>query len=292
MSDYGRFGGYGDRDREHGGGWGVRDGDRNHDRHGGRGGLFSGWRESHRSRDGENQSGGWFGDGRTSDYDPPHGGRSAERGRDDHPFSHDHDDHRGGASRGGFGSGGGGSGGGILNWGGSGGRAPQVEHHQDRGGAGFGGFGGGHREPDRSQGGGFGSQGEGDRSRSRYGSDDSHGGLPMDETSRLIASNKVEGTTVYGRDGERLGTIFNFMVDKFSGKVEYAVMRYGGFLGMGERYYPLPWKTLTYDTRAGGYRIDMRERDLERAPSFDRNSEPDFDRNYGNRVHDYYGLKY
>lgn len=131
-----------------------------------------------------------------------------------------------------------------------------------------------------------------DREERRYGSDDYNRGLPMDETSRLIASNKVEGTAVYGRDGERLGTIYNFMVDKFTGKVEYAVMRYGGFLGLGERYYPLPWRVLTYDTREGGYRIDLTDRDLEHAPSFDRSSEPRFSQDYGRRVNDWYGLNY
>jgi sporulation protein YlmC with PRC-barrel domain len=133
---------------------------------------------------------------------------------------------------------------------------------------------------------------EDDRERG-YGSDDRNRGLPMDETSHLIASNKVEGTAVYGHDGRRLGSIHNFMVDKLTGKVEYAVMSYGsGFLGMGTRYYPLPWRVLSYDTRAGGYRIDMTERDLRDAPSFDRESEPRFDHRYGSRVHDYYGLKY
>src|SRR3546814_18000487 len=82
------------------------------------------------------------------------------------------------------------------------------------------------------------------------------------------------------------------MVDKVSGHVEYAVMAYGGFLRMGERYFPLPWQTLDYDTRRGGYRIDMTERDLERAPSFDRNSEPSFNRRYGSRVSSHYGLDY
>ena len=132
-----------------------------------------------------------------------------------------------------------------------------------------------------------------DRSSERgYGPDDHRGGLPTDETGHLIASNKVEGTTVYGRDGERLGHIYNFMVDKFSGRVEYAVMVYGGFMGLGERYYPLPWRVLSYDTRAGGYRIDMSRNDLKSAPSFDRDTEPQFDRSYGSRVHDYYGLNY
>ena len=133
----------------------------------------------------------------------------------------------------------------------------------------------------------------GDGSDRGYGSDDNNRGLPMDETSHLIASNKVEGTTVYGGDGRRLGSIHNFMVDKLTGRVEYAVMAYStGFLGMGTRYYPLPWRVLSYDKHAGGYRIDLTERDLRHAPSFDRESEPRFDRNYGNRVHDYYGLNY
>lgn len=125
-----------------------------------------------------------------------------------------------------------------------------------------------------------------------YGPDAEREGIARDETGHLIASNKVEGTAVYGRDGERLGDIYNFMVDKRSGHVEYAVMSYGGFLGMGMRYYPLPWDMLTYDTRQGGYRVQLTERDLENAPSFDRNSEPRYDRGYSGRVHDYYGIRY
>ena len=131
-----------------------------------------------------------------------------------------------------------------------------------------------------------------DRDEAYYGYDDYHRGLPIDETSRLIASNKVEGTPVYGRGGDRLGTIYNFMVDKISGQVEYAVMSYGGFLGLGQRYFPLPWRILNYDTREGGYRIDMRDRDLERAPSFTRDDEPRFSRDYGRRVNNWYGLDY
>jgi hypothetical protein len=128
--------------------------------------------------------------------------------------------------------------------------------------------------------------------RERYGSDDQRSGLPINETDRLIASNKVEGTAVYGLDGDRLGSIYNFMVDKHSGKVEYAVMTHGGFLGMGTRYFPMPWRLLKYDTRLGGYRVEMTHRDLERAPSFDRHSEPRFDTAYGERVHGWYGLSY
>ncbi|HEY0115397.1 MAG TPA: PRC-barrel domain-containing protein [Allosphingosinicella sp.] len=137
---------------------------------------------------------------------------------------------------------------------------------------------------------GDGGRGGGEGRERHFGYDDNHEGLPIDETGRLIGSNKVEGTAVYSRSGSRLGSIYNFMVDKRSGKVEYAVMTYGGFLGMGTRYYPLPWDILEYDTRLGGYRVDMPERDLERAPSFDRDSEPEFDRRYNERVRGWYGL--
>ena len=152
----------------------------------------------------------------------------------------------------------------------------------DRSGGWFGEGRRGDREHERSRGG---------RDRD-FGHDDRHPGLPIEETNRLIASNKVEGTLVYSRDRHRLGTIYNFMVDKFTGQVEYAVMRYGGFLGMGQRYYPLPWRVLTYHRDAGGYVIDMLARDFEDAPSFDRDTEPAFDHSYGRRVHSWYGLDY
>ena len=135
-------------------------------------------------------------------------------------------------------------------------------------------------------------RGRRERESSRYGNDDDRRSLPIDETEQLIASNKVEGTPVYGRKGERLGTIYNFMVDKYSGRVTYAVMSYGGFLGVGQRYYPMPWKILSYDTDEGGYRVDMDYHDLERAPSFGRDDEPRFSREYGRRVHSWYGLDY
>jgi hypothetical protein len=65
--------------------------------------------------------------------------------------------------------------------------------------------------------------------------------VPTDETPGLIASDKVEDTSVYNPAGEKLGTIAHFMVGKQSGPVEYAVLRFGGFLGLGADHYPLPW---------------------------------------------------
>jgi PRC-barrel domain len=81
------------------------------------------------------------------------------------------------------------------------------------------------------------------------------GSAVVDETDELIASNKVEGTAVYNQEGERIGTLHHFMVGKHSGQVAYAVMSFGGLLGLGENYYPLPWNELTYDTNRGGYVI-------------------------------------
>jgi hypothetical protein len=121
----------------------------------------------------------------------------------------------------------------------------------------------------------------------RYG--DEHRRTPREETERLIASDKVEGTRVYSRDGLPLGRIENFMVDKRRGRVEYAVLSFGGFLGVGDRYYPLPWDQLTYDERLGGYRVDITQRDLERAPSHRAGATPVYEGAYGRDILSYYG---
>lgn len=116
--------------------------------------------------------------------------------------------------------------------------------------------------------------------------------VARDETSHLIASDKVEGTAVYDKAGENVGTVYNFMVDKKSGQVAYAVMSFGGFLGIGEKYHPLPWEKLDYDTNLGGYVVDIDRQQLDGAPSYDRNETPWRDPNYGRSVYDYYGVPY
>jgi hypothetical protein len=118
--------------------------------------------------------------------------------------------------------------------------------------------------------------------------DPSGDGVSTDETRKLIASNKVEGTAVYNRAGEQLGTIYNFMVDKVSGQVAYVVMSFGGFLGLGESYHPLPWRALTYDPRLGGYVVDIDQDRLAGAPSHGVGEDPFADTEYGNKVDAYY----
>ena len=112
-----------------------------------------------------------------------------------------------------------------------------------------------------------------------------------DETDRLISSEKVEGTAVYNRNGDRLGTTDHLMIDKFTGQVEYAVMSCGGFLGIGESYNPVPWDALTYDVNLGGYVMDADRSRLEGAPRFQSSAQPNWsDRGYTGRVDEYWGV--
>ncbi len=109
------------------------------------------------------------------------------------------------------------------------------------------------------------------------------------ETASLIGSDKVEGTAVYGVDEQRIGTIQRVMIDKISGKVAFAVTSFGGFLGIGEDYYPVPWPSLKYDTRLGGYRTGIPINQLGGAPKYSRNSDWDWnDRARDRQVYDYY----
>jgi hypothetical protein len=116
------------------------------------------------------------------------------------------------------------------------------------------------------------------------------GSVDKDETTDLIASNKVEGTTVYNRQGEKLGEVYNFMVGKRSGEVAYAIMSFGGFLGIGQKYHPLPWNALTYDTSKKGYVIDADKERLMRAPNYAAGEEPFSRPEYRQQVRDYWSV--
>ncbi len=114
---------------------------------------------------------------------------------------------------------------------------------------------------------------------------------PSQTRGSLIAASKVNGTTVYNTAGEKLSSVYDVMIDKRSGKAAYAIMSFGGFLGIGDSYHPLPWQSLTYDERQGGYVVKIDRSRLEGAPSY---SSSDTDRwsdhTYGRKVNDYYGV--
>src|SRR5215213_8472924 len=102
----------------------------------------------------------------------------------------------------------------------------------------------------------------------------------------LIESDRVEGTTVYDPRGNNIGSIKRMMIEKVSGRVAYAVLSFGGFLGIGEDEHTIPWNKLDYDPSLGGYRTDITEEQLRGAPKIDRDYDwSDRDRERG--LHDY-----
>ena len=110
-----------------------------------------------------------------------------------------------------------------------------------------------------------------------------------DEGGNLIGNDKVEGTAVYGADRTLIGSIDRLMIDKLSGKVVYAVLSFGGFLGLGEKHLPIPWERLKYDPAIGAYAIDITDDELAKAPSYAADKEFDWgDRTRERQLHDYY----
>ena len=111
------------------------------------------------------------------------------------------------------------------------------------------------------------------------------------ETGSLIGSDKVEGTTVYGANDQKIGSIERVMIDKISGRVSYAVLSFGGFLGIGDEHYPLPWQSLKYDTNLGGYRTGITESQLKGAPKYTNDNAWNWNDPARTRaVNDYYGV--
>lgn len=111
--------------------------------------------------------------------------------------------------------------------------------------------------------------------------------------SKIISADKVHDTDVYNNADEKLGNIDSILIDKHSGEVAYVVMSFGGFLGIGEKFHPLPWRVLDYDTNIGGYRVDLNREELNDAPAYDRDtiSAYDYDAD-SDGLNDYYASKF
>ena len=106
----------------------------------------------------------------------------------------------------------------------------------------------------------------------------------------LISSEDVNGTEVYGPDGKHIGEIDHLMIDKVSGKVAYAVISFGGFMGLGHDHYPVPWNALTYDNSLDGFRTNITEKQLKDAPEFSDDSWGD--RQWEEKTHRHYTAPY
>jgi PRC-barrel domain len=114
--------------------------------------------------------------------------------------------------------------------------------------------------------------------------------LPRQSQSHsLIASDRVEGTPVRRSSGEKIGSIERLMIDKLSGNVAYAVLSFGGFMGMGQKHAPIPWSRLTYDRALGAYHLDITDEELSRAPAVVAGEDFDWgDRSREIEIHNYY----
>ena len=113
--------------------------------------------------------------------------------------------------------------------------------------------------------------------------------VARDETDSLISSDKVKGTAVYGSDRQKIGSIETLMLTKRGGKVAYAVLSFGGFLGLGTEHYPLPWSVLKYDTELSGYVVNLTKDQLQGAPKYGQNDSWDWnDPATSRRIDQYY----
>jgi hypothetical protein len=100
----------------------------------------------------------------------------------------------------------------------------------------------------------------------------------------FVASDRVEGTPIYGADGKPIGRIEQLIIDKVTGRVAYAVLSFGGFLGIGSHHYPIPWSLLTFNEKLGGYQVSITEEQLKDAPKFGLSE--------NQKLHDYWNVTY
>lgn len=109
-------------------------------------------------------------------------------------------------------------------------------------------------------------------------------------SSRVLSASTINGDEVKNRDGESLGNIKDLMIDTESGRIAYAVLDFGGFLGIGNKLFAVPWGALTVDRNDHSLRLDVDKEVLESAEGFDPDDWPDFaDRALGARIYQHYG---
>ena len=108
----------------------------------------------------------------------------------------------------------------------------------------------------------------------------------------LVASDRVEGTAVRRSEGKKIGTIERLMIDKLSGHVAYAILSFGGILGMGQKHLPVPWSRMQYSPALEAYEINLTDEELAKAPSYAADKEFDWgDRKRETEIHQYYGAR-
>ena len=115
---------------------------------------------------------------------------------------------------------------------------------------------------------------------------------PARSSRRVLAASTIKGDKVVNLQGENLGDIQDLMIDLERGRIAYAVLSFGGFLGMGDKLFAIPWEALTVDEPEKRLILNVDKELLKRAPGFDKNHWPDMtDRTWGSELYSYYGYK-
>ena len=109
-----------------------------------------------------------------------------------------------------------------------------------------------------------------------------------DESMTLISAGKVQGTPVYSEHAEELGEIYDVMLEKRTGRIAYAVLTFGGMLGLGKKYVPSPGSLLSFDLDAGGYVITVPKEALEKGPTL--NEQAEWHSDVGQMIETYYEI--
>lgn len=115
---------------------------------------------------------------------------------------------------------------------------------------------------------------------------------PARGTRRVLSASTLKGDKVVNRQGEDLGKIEELMIDLERGRIAYAVLSFGGFLGMGDKLFAIPWEALTIDMAEKQFVLDANKELLKRAPGFDKDHWPNMaDSAWGAELYGYYGYK-
>ena len=110
-----------------------------------------------------------------------------------------------------------------------------------------------------------------------------------DDRPHVLSASTVTNDTVVNAEGDELGTIEDVMLDVDDDRIAYAVLSFGGFLGIGSKLFAVPWTALTLDAENERFVLDVPREKLEAAPGFDKSDWPDFaDRSFGRTIHEYY----
>ncbi len=115
---------------------------------------------------------------------------------------------------------------------------------------------------------------------------------PEKRERRVMSASSLSGDRVKNAAGEDLGKVKEIMVDVPTGRVAYAVLSFGGLLGMGDKLFAIPWDVLTLDEDKKEFLLNLDENILDNAPGFDKDNWPDMaDRTWGSRIYSYYGVR-